>query len=51
MRYPQGTPTQPEIIAVALSKIELKPADVFADTAAMCGAFSTRAKRWLKRQA
>ncbi len=40
MRYPQGTPTQPEIIAVALSKLELKPGDVFADIGCGSGSVS-----------
>ncbi|MDD5617329.1 MAG: precorrin-6Y C5,15-methyltransferase (decarboxylating) subunit CbiT [Candidatus Methanoperedens sp.] len=40
MRYPRGTPTQPEIIAVALSKLDLKPDDVFADIGCGSGSVS-----------
>lgn len=43
MRYPQGTPTQPEIITVALSKLELKPGDVFADIGCGSGSVSISA--------
>ena len=43
MRYPKGTPTQPEIIAVALSKLELKPGDVFADIGCGSGSVSISA--------
>ncbi|MDP3106014.1 MAG: precorrin-6Y C5,15-methyltransferase (decarboxylating) subunit CbiT [Candidatus Methanoperedens sp.] len=43
MIYPQGTPTQPEIIAVALSKLELKPGDVFADIGCGSGSVSISA--------
>jgi len=38
MLYPRGTPTQPEIIAVALSKLDIRPTDVFADIG--CGSAS-----------
>jgi len=43
MRYPRGTPTQPEIIAVALSKLELKPGDEFADIGCGSGSVSISA--------
>ncbi len=43
MKYPQGTPTKPEIIALALSKIELKPGDVFADIGCGSGSVSINA--------
>ena len=43
MRYPRGTPTQPEIIAIALSKLELKTSDVFADIGCGSGSVSIRA--------
>jgi cobalt-precorrin-6B (C15)-methyltransferase len=43
MRYPRGTPTQPEIIAVALSKLELKPGDKFADIGCGSGSVSISA--------
>ncbi|MDP2766082.1 MAG: precorrin-6Y C5,15-methyltransferase (decarboxylating) subunit CbiT [Candidatus Methanoperedens sp.] len=40
MLYPSGTPTQPEIIAAALSKLTLKPTDVFADIGCGSGSVS-----------
>ena len=40
MIYPSGTPTQPEIIAIALSKLELKTDDVFADIGCGSGSVS-----------
>ena len=43
MRYPQGTPTQLEIIAVALSKLGLKQCDVFADIGCGSGSVSISA--------
>ncbi len=43
MRYPRGTPTQPEIIAVALSKLDLKPSYVFADIGCGSGSVSINA--------
>jgi len=43
MLYPAGTPTQPEIITVALSKLALKPADVFADIGCGSGSVSIAA--------
>lgn len=43
MRYPRGTPSQPEIIAVALSKLELKQSDVFADIGCGSGSVSISA--------
>lgn len=48
MLYPPGTPTQPEIIAVALSKLSLKPTDVFADIGCGSGSVSIRAARDVK---
>ena len=49
MLYPCGTPTQPEIIAVALSKLALKPTDVFADIGCGSGSVSIAAARLVKR--
>jgi len=49
MIYPQGTPTQPEIIAVALSKLELKPGDVLADIGCGSGSVSISAAGLVKR--
>ncbi len=43
MIYPAGTPTQPEIIAVALSKLGLKTDDVFADIGCGSGSVSISA--------
>ncbi len=48
MLYPAGTPTQPEIIVVALSKLSLKPSDVFADIGCGSGSVSIRAAREVK---
>lgn len=48
MLYPSGTPTQPEIIAVALSKLALKPADVFADIGCGSGSVSIAASPMVK---
>ncbi len=48
MLYPPGTPTQPEIIAVALSKLALKPTDVFADIGCGSGSVSIMAARDVK---
>lgn len=49
MRYPQGTPTQPEIIAVALSKLGLKPGDVFADIGCGSGSVSISASGYVRQ--
>lgn len=43
MLYPSGTPTQPEVIAIALSKLALKPMDVFADIGCGSGSVSISA--------
>ncbi len=48
MLYPSGTPTQPEIIAVALSKLDIKPDDVFADIGCGSGSVSISAARMAK---
>lgn len=40
MIYPSGSPTQPEIIAIALSKLELKKRDIFADIGCGSGSVS-----------
>ncbi len=48
MLYPGGTPTQPEIIAVALSKLKIKPTDVFADIGCGSGSVSIAAARLAK---
>ncbi len=49
MLYPSGTPTQPEIIAVALSKLALKPTDVFADIGCGSGSVSIGAAPLVKQ--
>jgi cobalt-precorrin-6B (C15)-methyltransferase len=48
MIYPGGTPTQPEIIVVALSKLQIKPTDVFADIGCGSGSVSIAAARLAK---
>jgi cobalt-precorrin-6B (C15)-methyltransferase len=48
MIYPGGTPTQPEIIAVALSKLKIKPTEVFADIGCGSGSVSIAAARSAK---
>ncbi|MGB8217594.1 MAG: precorrin-6Y C5,15-methyltransferase (decarboxylating) subunit CbiT [Candidatus Methanoperedens sp.] len=48
MIYPGGTPTQPEIIAVALSKLKIKPTDVFVDIGCGSGSVSIAAARSAK---
>lgn len=48
MLYPGGTPTQNEIIAVALSKLDIKPTDVFADIGCGSGSVAISAARLAK---
>ena len=40
MLYPSGTPTQPEIIAIALSKLDIKPGEIFVDIGCGSGSVS-----------
>ncbi len=49
MIYPTGTPTQPEVIALALSKLNIKPADIFVDIGCGSGSVSISAARLAKR--
>ncbi len=49
MLYPSGTPTQPEIIAAALSKLALKHTDVFADIGCGSGSVSIGAAPFVKQ--
>ncbi|MFZ2411785.1 MAG: precorrin-6Y C5,15-methyltransferase (decarboxylating) subunit CbiT [Candidatus Methanoperedens sp.] len=49
MLYPSGTPTQPEIIAVALSKLALKSTDMFADIGCGSGSVSICASPLVKQ--
>jgi len=49
MLYPSGTPTQPEIIAIALSKLSMKPTDTFADIGCGSGSVSIRASPYVKK--
>ncbi len=49
MIYPPGTPTQPEIIAVALSKLELRSDDVFADIGCGSGSVSMSAAGFVRQ--
>ena len=48
MIYPSGTPTQPEIIVVALSKLDIKKTDIFADIGCGSGSVSICAARMAK---
>jgi len=48
MIYPSGTPTQPEIIAVALSKLDLKRENMFADVGCGSGSVAISASRYVK---
>jgi cobalt-precorrin-6B (C15)-methyltransferase len=49
MLYPAGTPTQPEIITVALSKLALKPTDMLADIGCGSGSVSIAAASRVKQ--
>ncbi len=49
MIYPSGTPTQAEIIAIALSKLNLTPDDIFADVGCGSGSVSISAARLVKQ--
>ena len=49
MRYPGGTPTQLEIIAVALLKLNLEHDDVFADIGCGSGSVSISAARLVRQ--
>ncbi len=48
MIYPTGTPTRAEVIAVALSKLNIRPTDIFADIGCGSGSVSISAARWAK---
>jgi len=48
MLYPTGTPTQPEIIAIALSKLNIKSTEVFVDIGCGSGSVSIAASRLAK---
>lgn len=48
MIFPPGTPTQPEIIAVALSKLGLKNTDIFVDIGCGSGSVSIAAAGYAK---
>ena len=48
MLYPTGTPTQPEIIAIALSKLNIKSTDLFVDIGCGSGSVSIAASRLAK---
>ncbi len=49
MLYPGGTPTQPEIISIALSKLDIKPTEIFADIGCGSGSVSIAAARLAKQ--
>lgn len=48
MIYPKGTPTQPEIISIALSKLDIRPDDIFADIGCGSGSVSISAAKLAK---
>ncbi len=48
MFYPSGTPTQSEVISVALSKLSTRPTDIFADLGCGSGSVSIAAARGVK---
>jgi cobalt-precorrin-6B (C15)-methyltransferase len=48
MLYPTATPTQPEIIAIALSKLDIKPGEVFVDIGCGSGSVSIAAAKLAK---
>jgi len=48
MIFPPGTPTQPEIIALALSKLGIKNTDIFVDIGCGSGSVSIAAARYAK---
>jgi cobalt-precorrin-6B (C15)-methyltransferase len=48
MIFPPGTPTQPEIIAVALSKLGIKNTDIFVDIGCGSGSVSIAAAGYAK---
>ncbi len=49
MLYPAGTPSQPEIIAIALSKLDIKSTEVFADIGCGSGSVSIAAAKLAKK--
>jgi cobalt-precorrin-6B (C15)-methyltransferase len=49
MIFPPGTPTQPEIIAMALSKLGIKNTDIFVDIGCGSGSVSIAAAGYAKR--
>lgn len=48
MLYPAGTPTQPEIIAIALAKFDFKDTDIFVDVGCGSGSVSIAASKLAK---
>jgi len=49
MLYPTGTPTQPEIIAIVLSKLDIKSTEVFVDIGCGSGSGSIAAAKLAKK--
>jgi len=49
MIYPGGTPTQPEIIAIALMKLKLQRSDIFVDIGCGSGSVSIQAAKLAKK--
>jgi cobalt-precorrin-6B (C15)-methyltransferase len=48
MIFPPGTPTQPEIIALVLSKLGIKNTDIFVDIGCGSGSVSINAAKYVK---
>jgi cobalt-precorrin-6B (C15)-methyltransferase len=49
MIYPGGTPTQPEIIAVALLKLNIQKSDIFVDIGCGSGSVSIQAAKLARK--
>ncbi|PWB50085.1 MAG: precorrin-6Y C5,15-methyltransferase (decarboxylating) subunit CbiT [Candidatus Methanoperedenaceae archaeon] len=49
MLYPTGTPTQSEIIAIVLSKLDIKSTEVFVDIGCGSGSVSIAAAKFAKK--
>lgn len=49
MIYPPGTPTQPEIISIAMSKLDIKSTHVFVDAGCGSGSVSIAAAKFAEK--